>query len=176
MPFQPWLVAAIVAVLTVTVARWLYGPPLHQIRERYGRLQQLKAQMTHAQALARDPGVPDGLLEHHLGQTATVAHILESLTKDAEQHRLELTVVQPSTDEAAPLVSVGSALTVRGLPLTVQLTGQYRQISEFLSGLSTAPFLSAVRELTVSRAGDTRVGLTAHLVLMVYLPQEGSKP
>jgi Tfp pilus assembly protein PilO len=64
---------------------------------------------------------------------------------------------------------MGEGLTLREVPLTLQLTGRYRHIGEFLAGLAEEPFAVAVRSLTMARAETSRTQVRAELLLMVYL-------
>jgi Tfp pilus assembly protein PilO len=107
-----------------------------------------------------------------LGADTSLARVLETFKAQAQNHRLEFTATQPRAAEAAPrLVTMGEGLTLREVPLTLQLTGRYRHIGEFLAGLTEEPFAVAVRSLKMARAETSRTQVRAELLLMVYLTE-----
>ena len=105
-----------------------------------------------------------------LGADTSLARVLETFKAQAQNHRLEFTATQPRAAEAAPrLVTMGEGLTLREVPLTLQLTGRYRHIGDFLAGLTEEPFAVAVRSLKMARPETSRTQVRAELLLMVYL-------
>ena len=175
------------AVILVLAIRFLYLPALGRIGERRTTIQGLKVKMADAQALAAQrPAYEAALqdaeqryqaLEHRVGNGQSVGKILELLGAQAKTHRLELTVVQPAPDQlqAARAVTLGPELTLREVPLTLQVSGRFRQIGEFLGGLQEAPFLSSVRTLTMAKPQAESSLLRAELVLTVYVAERGAK-
>jgi Tfp pilus assembly protein PilO len=115
-------------------------------------------------------------LRHQVGEGQSIARILETLSQQAKRHRLELVAVQPPIEEEEPRrVGVGAEMILRELPLSVHVTGRYRQIGEFLGALSHAPFLSSVRHVRMMKPQADRATIQADLALVVYLADAGAR-
>ena len=171
--------ALLVVILSV---RFIYLPVIARINARRVMLNDLRVKIADAQVLAEQ--LPDqeralqlarehyGALESRIGEGQSVARILERLSAQAKDHRLELVAVQPHAQDTEPrVVTVGPELTLREVPLALQLTGRYRQLGEFLGELSSAPFLASVHKLVVTKPHAEDAQLKADLVLAVYLAE-----
>lgn len=109
-------------------------------------------------------------LARRVGQGQSLVRILEQLGQQAKAHRLELVATQPRGEESrGQTVSFGPDVTLRELPLTVHVTGRYRQLGEFLGELPKAPYVAAVKMLRISRPSAESPKVKAELVLAVYL-------
>ena len=182
---QLMLGATAAAATLLLAVRFLYLPVIGRIGEQRAMIRDLVVKTADAQALAaqrptteaalRDAQQRYRTLEDQVGSGQSVGKILELLGAQAKAHRLELTVVQQAPDELqARVVTLGPELTLREVPLTLQVSGRYRQIGEFLGGLQEAPFLSSVRTLTMAKAQAESPTLRAELVLAVYLAERSS--
>ena len=171
-------------LLAVLCVRFVYLPVWARINERRARLQDLTVKVADAQVLiAQRPAQAATLdeartryreLEARFGEGPSVATILETLGAQAKEHKLELVAIQPRSETKGQRVVVfGPELKVREVPLTLQLTGRYQHVGEFLGALPRCPFFTLVRALTLAKP-DTDVGqLTANLELAVYLVERG---
>ena len=172
--------ALLVVILSL---RFIYLPVLARINERRALLTDLRVKIADAQVLAGQlPGQEQALqlarehygdaLESWIGKEQSVARILERLSAQAKDHRLELVAIQPRAEDHEPrVVILGPEVTLREVPLTLQLTGRYRQLGEFLGDLPTAPFLASIRELKMTKPQADRAELRTDLVLAVYLSE-----
>ena len=107
----------------------------------------------------------------------SMARILELLHQQAKAHRVELVAVQPRTQErqARPVI-LGPDVTLREVPLTLNVSGRYRHIGEFLGELASAPYLASVRTLHLAKSEGEGLRLSADLVLAVYLADRAPTP
>lgn len=179
-----WLLGAVATALgALLVFRWLYLPLFAALRDRYARVQELQVKIDDVQLLKRQQPTQERALvqmtaryttlERQVGTGQSVARILETLSQQAKHHRLELVAVQPPAEDSEPVhLRLGPEMALQAVPLTVHLTGRYRQVGEFLGELSHASFLSSVRRLTITRPNAERATLQADLVLFVYLAKE----
>lgn len=184
---QQWLAGmALACAGMLLLLRVVYLPLLAGIGDRYARLQELRVKIADVRVLKEQQPTQQKALDHikaryqvlrqQVGEGQSIARILETLSRQAKHHRLELVAVQPPAEEEEPRrVSVGSDLTLRELPLSVQLTGRYRQVGEFLGELSRAPFLSSVRQLRMTKPQADRATIQADLALVVYLADAGPR-
>ena len=168
------------AIALALCVRFLFMPAIARIGERRATLQNLQVKTADAgvlmsqlpafQATLQESQARYRLLERRVGESESVARVLETLSQQAKANELELVTVQPRAGESGKrLVVFGSELAVSEVPLTLQLTGRYHSLGEFLGALSDAPFLSSVRELTVSKPDAGHPELRADLTLAVYL-------
>ena len=174
-------------VVLVLLVRFVYLPVVARIGERRASLTDLRVKTADAHLLASR--LPDeecalteaqaryGALERRIGEGQSVARILETLGQQVKDQRLELVAVQPREEDqaASRTLTVGPALTLHEVPLRLQLTGRYRQIGEFLGGLSHTPFMSSVRELRMRKPEADSAILQADLVLAVYLAKDAGR-
>ncbi len=150
---------------------------LRELRVKVADAQALAQQAPQHQAALERARVRYQALERRLGDGQGIARALETLSAQAKERRLEFVGVQPSAGEGEqPVVMVGPALRLRELPLTVQLTGRYRQLGEFLGELPQAPFLAVVRRLTLSRPRADTPKVLAELLLSVYPAESALSP
>ena len=181
-PRQQLFLGGAGGVLALTfAARFLFVPALAAIGARRATLRDLEVKTAdagvlisqlpqHQAALEQAQESYRAVVERRVGQGQSVARILDTLSRDAKAQRLELVTVQPRAGENEKrLVVLGPELTVSEVPLTLQVTGRYRSLGEFLGKLPDAPFLSSVRQLTVTKPNTVRAELRADLVLAVYL-------
>ena len=184
-PQQQLLVAIPVGALAVVcVIRVLYLPLLARINDQQALLRDLKVKATDADLLVSQRSAKDATftqvqqafraLEARLGRAESLASILEQLGRHAKDHRLELVAVQPKANtDTARVVTLGPQLQVRQVPLTLQLTGRYRSIGEFLAELPREPFLSSIQRIAITKPQADRAPLTADVALAVYLAERG---
>lgn len=186
-PRQQWFAGGgcIVAAMLL-LARIVYLPLLADIGYRYARLQELRVKLADVRVLKnQQPAQRKALaqtkaryqaLRYQVGEGQSIARILETLGQQAKRHRLELVAVQPPVEEETPRrVIVGADMTLRELPLSVQLTGRYRQAGEFLGEFYHAPFLSSVRQLKIAKPQADRATIQADVALVVYLAEAGAR-
>ena len=171
-------------VALVLAARFLYLPVVARIGERRVALTDLRVKTADAHLLAArladeertltEAQAQHRALERRAGGGQSVARILETLSQQAKDHRLELVAVQPREEDESETrtLTLGPELTLQEIPLRLQLTGRYRQIGEFLGGLIHTPFISSVRELRMRKPEAGSATLQADLVLAVYLAKE----
>lgn len=173
-------------VAMILLVRFLYVPIVAKIGEHRAGLTDLRVKSADARLLSeRLPQEERALtqvreqyhaLETRVGHGQSVARILETLSQQAKDHRLELALVQPrEEDDEQRVTPLGPHLSLREVPLTLQLTGRYRQVGEFLGKLPDVPFIGSVQELKVTKPDATSAQLRADLVLAVYLA-EGTMP
>ena len=174
------LTATGACTMAVLVMRFLYIPLWGRVQERWTSLATLRVKMADARlSMERLPAEEAALtqaqerrqlLERRIGQEQSIARILEALGRQAKTHHLELVTMQPRADaheEAS--VSLGPEIILRDMPLTVELTGRYRQLGEFLGELPSAPYVAAVKRMRITRPDLESPKLKADLVLAVYL-------
>ncbi len=174
------VVAVLVAGLLVPVG--LYVARQHaawvRITRDLAQAQHLNEQLSVEQAKMTDATQRYQRVEQRIGGGQSMARILEALGGQAKAAHVELVAVQPrAADTQHPrLVHLAPSVTLREVPVTVQLSGRYRQLGEFLGALPDAPFISSTRSLTVTRASGDSPSLRAQLELVVYLPESAGAP
>ncbi len=183
---QGWLLGVAGAAIGVAVCiRFLYLPVIAGIGERRATLTELRVKLADAQTVAAQlPSQEQVLqetqerfrvLERRLGDGQTVSTILESLSALAKEHHIEVVAVQPE-ETVAHEVPLSPTVTLREVPLTLQLTGRYRNVGEFLGMLPSAPFVASVRALKISKLPPAGATLRAELALAVYLMKDTAHP
>ena len=183
---QRWLLAGTIGVLFLAgLSRFVYLPFVATIGEQRAMLQDLRVKLADAQGLVERVPIQEAALqqdqersrtlERRIDNGQSIARILETLRQQAKDHELELVAVQPRAEAYEhPALTIQPDLILRETPLTLQLTGRYRQVGEFLGELATAPFLASVRTVTVTKPDAQSPKLRADLVLAVYLPERSS--
>ncbi len=179
---QQKLALAIAGGLTgvMLVVRFLYIPLWGQLTQRQAALKSLHVKVADAHLfMERLPLEEAGLkdvqtrrqaLEHRIGHGQSLARILEQLGQQAKARHLELVSIQPRTGEREDhTVTLGPELALREVPLTLQVTGRYRQIGEFLGELPKSSYVAAVKTLHMIRPIPESPKLKADIVLAVYL-------
>jgi len=181
---SPQLKAA--APLGLTLAAVIVGvkllvlPSAVRLQARRAELQALDAQVLQAREMQTQQAPQRALWEQakprydaaidRVGGGQSIAKILDTLDAQAKERGLELVATQPKRQGDAAGLAWGPGLSMRELPLSLQLHGHYKQLGEFLAWMPQAPFVSAVRKLTISK--QTSGGLLAELELAVYLREE----
>ena len=177
-----WLLGLSVGlVVLVAAVRWLYLPAVAHLREQRAVLNDLRVKIADARVLAEQLSQQQAALtaaredyqalRGRVGDRQSVARVLEALGQQAGRHHLELATVQPprADGEEPLLVTIGSELTLRAVPLRVQLKGRYQEIGEFLGEFPGAPFLATVNSLSITKPHADALQLEAELTLGVYL-------
>ena len=108
-----------------------------------------------------------------LNPTQSLAEALTMLSSLATRDHVSLVVQQPPTTRAELRWQLAHTRTFRDVPLTLELTGRYRNIAEFLGALSEMPLLNAVRHITLDPkdALTATGGLRATVEVSVFVPQ-----
>lgn len=172
-------------VVIAGLVRFFYYPVLARMMQQRAKIQELRIKTAEARTLAAQRPAQEAefqrvqeryrALEQHIGTGQSIARILEALSDDAKRHRLALTAVQPRMESRGPrLLRLGPETVLREVPLSLQLTGRYRQIAEFLGGLNEAPFVGVVRTVTMTKAQSEGLSLKADVELAVYLEERPS--
>ena len=182
-PRQRILLGAVAAcVLLLVLIRFLYLPALTRISAQRSTLHDLRVKIADAHVLVsqsasqhdalREAQKRWNVLERRIENGQSVARILEMLSQEAKQHRLELTAVKPRAEDVDQrILTLGPEMMLREVPLTIQLTGRYRPLGEFLAELPNAPFIASVRKLTMTKPQADSPMLQANFVLAVYLAE-----
>ena len=186
---QQRLIAAVAGACAAALlaVRFLYIPLWGRLGEQHASLMALRVKIADARALmerlpAEEAALADAttryqLLERRIGGEQSMARILEALGRQAKAHHLELATVQSRTEaHDERTVTLGQGMTLREVPLTLQLTGRYRQLGEFFSELPTAPYVAAIKRLRVTRPDAETPRLQADLTLAVYLEMVSQIP
>lgn len=168
------------ALLVLGAVRVIYLPVLARIGERRAALQELTVKIaegtiliesaTAHEAALQELQARSRALEGRLSDEQSLATVLETIAGQANAYRLELVAVQPRTDvHGQQPLALGPDLRVRAIPLSLQVTGRYRQVGEFLAALHEAPFLVSVRKVTMTRQQEGSAALQGDVELAVYL-------
>ena len=182
------LAVGVVAVLVAVAGliRFVYAPVFARIMQQRAMIQELRLKTTEARTLAAERSAQEAefqrvqeryrVLERQIGKGQSIARILEALSDDAKRRRLEFVAVQPRREEGQKprVLNLGPQTLWREVPLSLQLTGRYRQIAEFLGGLSEAPFFGVLRTVTITKAQSEGLSLKADVELAVYLEERPS--
>lgn len=174
--------AAAGGLLLLALVWALYVPVIARIGRQRRTLTELRVKIDQARQLAQQPSATDAALEavearHRALQQRvmggqSLARILESLSAQAKDHRLEFSAVQPEAeDEGRAAITLGSGPALREVTLTLHLNGRYRQFGEFLATLPQAPYLASVRRLTITRPVEGGSTLPADVALAVYVAE-----
>ena len=167
------------AALAVVIAAWklAYAPLLAHLFDERATWRDLRAKRIAAEGLPSQAPEQDAALrqlqsryrqlESQLSGGQSVPRILEELGARAREQSLELTVIQPRLPKSPKTVALSPGFTLRETPLSLQLSGRYRAIGEFLSALPDAPFLASISSLMLTRPEAT-APLRAELALTVY--------
>ena len=172
-------------VVLVLAARFLYVPAMARVSRNRAALQDLKVKITDAHVLTeqlpqQQSALEDAQQRHRtmfgrVGDGQSVARILEQLSALAKSQRVELATIQPRADEEPRLVAMTPGLTMREIPLRLQLKGRYQQVGDFLGRLPTAPFIASVRQCAMKKPDTESAQLEAELVIGVYVVDHAPK-
>lgn len=170
--------AAAIAAGAALVAVLVYPPLWRGIANSRQRLTELQRNITEAQGFTAEESARARRLERakqqlapwarRVGHGQSMARVLETLNARAQAHQLQVVAVQP---RAVAAHTAAGRLALREVPLELQVSGQYRQIGEFLGTLADAPFLADVRELSLSSPGDAQA-LEARIAIVVYMEEQ----
>ncbi|GEM_PF-1792198 len=181
-----WIEIGLIFLVSVLALRFLCLPLLGRLSTLRVRAQEVAAQLAEGEAMAQHTSAHEAVLaqaqqryatlSQRVGAETSLARVLETFRRQAQDHRVELMTMQPraSADAAPGAVALGEGLTLREVPLTLQLTGRYRHLGEFFAGLDEEPFTVVVRSLKMSHVEGSRTQLRAELLLTVYLPEMSS--
>lgn len=172
----------------ILAVRFVYLPVFGAVGEKRATLLELKTKVADTTVLAaRLPQEEAALAQaqkeyqaflQRIGEEQSVARILDLLGKQAAGYRLQIVLLQQRADEGAPprTLTLGPQLTLREVPLTLKLTGRYRQFGEFLGTLAEAPFIAAVKDVKLARVKAGEPDLEADMVLAVYVADRSAVP
>lgn len=174
-------------LLMAAGVRGVYLPLFARIRVQQTQLREWQAKAAVAAQLLSQRGTQETALkqaqqasralESRIGRTPSLASFLERLGQRAKGARLELVAAQPKDAAASPrLIALGPQMQVREVPLTLQLTGRYRGLGEFLAALDREPVLFSIRHLTITKAQAEGAQVQADLLLHLYLPASAQAP
>jgi Tfp pilus assembly protein PilO len=186
-PYRYVLAATGGLCVVLVLVRFLYLPVVAQIRERRVALQELQVKMADVQRVTEELPNQEAavrkaqeryrLFHDRLGKGQSVARVLEELDALAKEKRLQLITTQSSVEEGSErLVTLGPDIVLREIPLTMQLTGRYRQVAEFLGELDEAPFMATVQRLSLTKPDREESRLKADTTLTVYLADRMPTP
>ena len=148
-----------------------------QLLARLGEAKALEARTAAARASLEATGARREALERRLGRGQSVAKVLEVLGQEAKSHKLELVATQPKQDADSPRrVRITSDLIAQAVPVTVQISGRYRQLGEFLGILREAPFLASIQQVSITEPNQETGRLRADLELTLYLTDARPSP
>jgi len=185
---QTGLGVLVACVVAAGVIRFVYLPAGVRLGERRASLKELAANIADAKLLAerlpQEQAALDqtreryrSLVERRIDRGLSLARVLETLSAQAQDRRLELVAMQPNTsDKTMASIELGQELRLEQTLLTLGLAGRYRSIGEFLGWLQQAPFVASVRTLTLSRPEDNTLRVHADVELAVYLAGAGALP
>ena len=177
---QPWVMLGVGLVAFAGIVWGLDRPLLSRIRRqralwRERQVQAADAELVLAQGAKQDAAFEQvqqayQALARRLARSPSLAAVLEQLGRRATEQGLELTATQPKGSVEPRLIALGLGIRLREVPLTLQLTGRYRDIGEFLAVLPREPFLASVHRLAITKQEAEGVPVQADLALLVYLP------
>ena len=167
----------------VLLASFIYVPLCASLNRQRADLKALHVQVANARVMATQLAAEElalaetqqrrQTLQRRIGSGQSVARVLETLSQQAKMHRLELVATQPRADESkARNVSLGSGIVLTEIPLTIQLTGRYRNLGEFLAEVPQAPYAASIKSLTLVRPAIESPKVQADLILAIYLTPE----
>ena len=174
-----------VGVTCLAIAVLIYvlcQPLLGTLRQQRAGLQELRVKIADTRGLAsrlpleevalRQEEERYRALEGRIDKKQSMARVIEMLRTQAKDYQLQLSAVQPPAKaDALRTFAFGSETTLRETLLTLQMSGRYQHIGQFLRALLDQPFLIYVRDVTLTKAAVKEQGLQAELSLAVYLPE-----
>ena len=177
-------VAAAIGMLLLAIPT-VFAPTMRRMSLERVTLKELCARIDNAQKLAINRQSEQQTLqaaqerhqalEKRIGEGQSVARVLETLTRQAKDWRLELTAVQPRADVGLQqTTAIGPDIRLRQVPLMLEVTGRYRQLGEFLDDLAQGPYLVSVRKLTIVEQERAEGHLKANIVLVLFLSARSS--
>jgi Tfp pilus assembly protein PilO len=178
---QPWrrhVQLTMLGGMVAVVAAAAVIPPWRFVQGRRQAWIEARAQILNAKALeARNPSAEarEALqrrydeLAARVGAGQSIARIVELLGDQARAESLEVVVQQAKDqqDEEQPAAWPG-ALSVAPMPLTLQLTGRYRALGEFVGWLAEAPFVATVDSIRMDKLDPGSPRLKVELRVVVY--------
>ena len=143
---------------------------VHALRAKLALAHELQAD---ASSSAVEAGAQQAAYHQRLEQRhveSSLAMVVDSIGEQARRHRLELTGLQPNASSAAmEPVALPTGLTLKPMPMTIQLQGRYRQIAEFLQAVTHESFLASVTSCHLTPKQERPATLIADVTLIVYL-------
>jgi len=187
-PVRLGLVLVVSGLVLAGALSFVLLPVGARMGERRAFLRQLRAKIADARTLAgRLPQEQAALaesqqrhrsfVERRIDRGQSLARVLETLSAQAQDRRLELVSMQPETNAdggASTSIDIGPDMSLQQTLLTLELTGRYRSIGEFLGWLKQAPFVASVHELTLNKPETKSFRVHAEVVLAVYLTGPGA--
>lgn len=172
--------AAASGAVVVALVALLYIPLWGYVRQQWHELRLLRVKIEDAKLFSQQMAQEEAALiqakqrydafNRRLGQGQSLARVLELLGQQAKALHLEFAAVQSRADEEANQAQrLTPELTVREIPLTVQLTGRFRQLGDFLGQLPQAPYMATIKSLRIIRPMSDSPKIQADIVLSVYL-------
>ena len=173
-------------VLTMWAIRFLYLPLLGGIAGRRARLNDLAVKIEDARVLTAQLPQQQAALQQamaafqsvhgRVGESQSVARILEQLGLQATSYQMELAATQPrAADDHTPPIVMGPELVLREVPLTLQLKGRYQSVGEFLGWIADGPFVASVKKVFIHKPQAESTQLEADVILATYLAERPAK-
>lgn len=179
---QPVVGLAVALALSLIAVRWLLVPIVDRIGMQRAAMQELRrsieeARMVSLELAARRDAFRRATdrvaeIEARIGKGQALARVLDTLRTEAGRCHVVMSATQLAEGQGqtlAPPIPLAPELRLQEVPVSVTLTGRYRQLGEFLAALTDAPFLSEVRSLSIKRKADRASQLEAQMKLIVYL-------
>ena len=176
-----------IGLALVLLGRFIYQPMLGSLHEQRAIVRDLRVKIADARGLADRLSMQEALLQQEreryrtlvgrIDKSQSVARVIEVLRTQAKDRQVQLSAVQPHAEpDALRTFAFGSETTLRETLLTLQVSGRYRRIAEFLGALLDQPFLVHVRAVRLVRPATKGQDLHAELSLAVYLPERSGSP
>ena len=172
------------ALLLIAAVRWGYLPLLSQIAQRRSAIHTLRVRLSDSEQLIgrlaeREAALErakaaSAAMEQRIGAGQPLARVLEAIGVRAKERHVELTSVQPG--KIGRWLQIDPVASFREVPVTMELTGRYRMLGEFLGDLTGMPALASVRSIRIMRSPEAGGALRAELVLSVYLAEGAVSP
>ena len=174
-------------VALTLLVRFVYQPMLGTLHEQRTIVRDLQVKIADARGLADRMPMQEALLQQEreryrtlvgrIDKSQSVARVIEVLRTQAKDRQVQLSAVQPHAEpDALRAFAFGSETTLRETLLTLQVSGRYRRIAEFLGALLDQPFLVHVRAVRLATSAAKGKDLHAELSLAVYLPERSGSP
>ncbi len=166
----------------VMMGGFIARPMVLRIQHQRAVLAELRAQHAMAQALVDEQDRYDTALQERQAQYQTLqqrwrtvtsmAGVIETLTALAKSAHVELLAAESHRGTAPPaVIQVGPDLVVREVPLTLEVSGRYRQLGDFLGRLHGAPCVTSLRGMGLARQSSGPARVKMQLLVLVYLAE-----
>ena len=162
-------------------------PIISGIASRRASIQELERLLTEARELQDQREAQERLLaqarseyqvlQRRVGTGQSIARVLEALSQQAREQRLEITSLKPEMDgDDNAITELGPSVRLRKVPLSLSVAGHYRQVGDFLGQLAQGPFLASIETLRISKPSNATAKVQAELALSVYLAEQVPAP